>query len=115
MGRRFLKGEEEEKVSQSQPVVGNHGESDEAHDASQAIGSNLHQVQVAKHADIMYQRVEGESENPEVIFSQNQPASRDDLGMDLPTPLGRAKGSQVYVLRDVDFLPQSFDFGVRRR
>ena len=110
-----MEREEEEEVPQGQLVVGNHGEGDEAHDASQAVKSDLHQVQVAKHADVMYQRVKGESENSEVIFSQNQPTSRDDLGMGLPTPLGRAEGSQVYVLRDVYFLPQSFDFEIRRR
>ena len=37
-------------------------------------------MQVAKHADIVYQRVEGESENSEVILSQNQPLSEELRG-----------------------------------
>ena len=88
-----MEREEEEEVPQGQLVVGNHGKGDEAHDASQAVRSDLHQVQVAEHADVMYQRVKGEPEDSEVILPQNQSTSRDNLGVGLPTPLGRAEGS----------------------
>ena len=110
-----MEREEEEEVPQGQLIVGNHGEGDETHDASQAVRSNLHQVQVAEHANVMNQRVEGESENSEVIFPQNQPASRDNLRMGLPTPLRRTEGGQINVLKNINFLPQNLDFRIRRR
>ena len=110
-----MKREKEEEVPEGQLVIEDHREGDETHDASQAVRSNLHQVQVAKHANVMNQRVEGESEDSEVIIPQNQSASRDDLRVGLLTPLRRAEGGQIYVLGDVNFLPQSFDFEIRRR
>ena len=109
-----MEREEEEEVPQGQPVVGNHGEGDETHDTPQTVGGNLHQVRVAENADVVYQQMEGESEDSEMIFSQDQPTSRNDLRMGLPAPLRRIEGGQINVLKDIDFLPQSFDFRVRR-